>query len=142
MGDPVLDYSCGDVSGGGRMLQNLSNEISDCYLRAAECRERAQRAIDAEQRERYLNMERRWLLLAKSHEFKRRLGDFTEEAKRHVAVLTPPHPAIPRVMCPQCGKHMRLVKLEPCATPQRRAETVTFSCECSFALQQTIDRVD
>jgi hypothetical protein len=52
------------------------------------------------------------------------------------------HPALPRVMCPECGSYMRLDRIVPCATPARRAETVSFSCDCLFTLQQTIDRVD
>jgi hypothetical protein len=46
------------------------------------------------------------------------------------------------VMCPQCGSNMRLNRIEPCSTKLRRADTVTFTCECGFALQQTIDRAD
>jgi hypothetical protein len=124
------------------MLQNLSQEIRDCYERAAECRQRAEKALDPEIRERYSNMERRWLLLAKSHEFRNRLGDFTAEAQRHLSIFTPPHPALPRVMCPHCGKHMRLEQIEPAPSLIRRAEILSFRCECDFALQQTIDRID
>ncbi|MCZ7658105.1 MAG: hypothetical protein M5U07_09700 [Xanthobacteraceae bacterium] len=52
------------------------------------------------------------------------------------------HPAIPRVMCPECGRIMRLTRIDPLAAPPRRAEIVTFRCECRFDLRQTLDRVD
>jgi hypothetical protein len=35
-------------------------------------------------------MERRWLALAKNFEFSRRLGDFSNEAKRHGTSAPPP----------------------------------------------------
>jgi hypothetical protein len=64
------------------LLQNLSDEIRLCYERAAEAKERADQVLDPEAKADFLNMERRWLLLARSHEFGERLDDFTRENSR------------------------------------------------------------
>jgi hypothetical protein len=114
------------------MLQSLSQDIRDCYRRAAECRARAERATDAAERSSALEEADAWLRQARRRETA--LQDMTPEPALH--------PALPRVMCPECGAHMRLDRIVPCATPERRAETVSFSCDCLFTLQQTIDRVD
>jgi len=50
------------------------------------------------------------------------------------------HPAIPRVLCPDCGNIMRLVRVEPDPTTERRAERTTFECDCGFDYRQTIGR--
>lgn len=124
------------------MLKSLNPEVADCYARARDAHERAEAVQDPAMREHYLGMERRWLLLAQSHETRARLDTFTEESRARLRAFTPRHPAIPRVMCPECGRHMRLERIEPSSTPQRRADVVTFSCACTFLLHQTIDRVD
>lgn len=51
------------------MRQQLSEQISDCYRRAQEARERAERAHDPVLRREFLDMERRWLFMAHSYEF-------------------------------------------------------------------------
>lgn len=61
------------------MLLKLSKEIAGCYRHAAECREEARLARDPVTKEEYLEMEQRWLLLARSHEFTQRLRDFAEQ---------------------------------------------------------------
>ena len=61
------------------MLQNLSEQVRLCYERAAEAKERADETHDPEAKADFLNMERRWLLLARSYEFGERLDDFTRE---------------------------------------------------------------
>jgi PAS domain S-box-containing protein len=66
------------------LLQNLSEEIRLCYERAAEAKERADQLLDPEAKADFLNMERRWLLLARSYEFGERLDDFTRENARQV----------------------------------------------------------
>jgi PAS domain S-box-containing protein len=64
------------------MLQNLSDQVRLCYERAAEAKERADMMRDLEAKADFLNMERRWLLLARSYEFGERLDDFTRENMR------------------------------------------------------------
>src|SRR5215472_18193147 len=61
------------------VLQNLSDKVRLCYERAAEAKEDADETLDPEAKADFLNMERRWLLLARSYEFGERLGDFTQE---------------------------------------------------------------
>ena len=60
------------------MLQNLSDDIRECYRHAEECRRRAEEARDVETRADFLAMESRWLGLAHSYEFAERLSDFTK----------------------------------------------------------------
>lgn len=122
------------------MVQNLSREIAQCYQQADDCRVRAERANDPQQRQLLLDTERRWLHLARSHEMRQRVTAFAQDGAT-LHVLTPLHPAIPRVMCPDCGKNMRLERIEPTVSP-RRGDNVTFRCECARELQQTINRVD
>ena len=59
------------------MLQNLSREIRDCLLRAEECRRLSKTALTQSAIKDYLEMEQRWLNLARSYEFAERLSDFT-----------------------------------------------------------------
>jgi CheY-like chemotaxis protein len=72
------------LQGACAVLQNLSEDIRLCYARAAEAKERADQMRDPEAKADFLNMERRWLLLARSYEFGERLDDFTRE-NRHQA---------------------------------------------------------
>jgi hypothetical protein len=58
------------------MLQNLSREISDCYNRAEECRRLADGA-GTEMKAEFLDMEYRWLSLARTYELVETLSSFT-----------------------------------------------------------------
>jgi len=66
------------------MLLKLTGEIAECYRHATEARERAKTAGNAETKQDFLDMEQRWLSLARSYEFSERLSNFTAEAKRHL----------------------------------------------------------
>jgi len=59
------------------MLQSLSKDISECYLRAEQCKRLAEGALTPAAKKDFLDMERRWLSLARSYEFAERLSDFT-----------------------------------------------------------------
>ena len=59
------------------MLQNLSREIRYCYGRAEECKRLAATALTDDIKADFLDMERRWLSLARSYEFAERLSSFT-----------------------------------------------------------------
>ncbi len=50
------------------------------------------------------------------------------------------HPAIPRVLCPECGARMRLARIDPESDSVRDAETTTFACDCGFTYRHTLDR--
>jgi len=56
------------------MLQNLSSDVPECLQRARECAERAQNP--ALQRD-FIDMEARWLKLARSYQFAEQLQTFT-----------------------------------------------------------------
>jgi PAS domain S-box-containing protein len=56
------------------MLQNLSEQIRLCYERAAKARQRAKETTDPGAKADFLNIERRWLLLARSYQWS--LTDF------------------------------------------------------------------
>jgi hypothetical protein len=66
------------------MLNNLSKQIRDCLDHAEDCARQAAAETDPKLKEDFLNMERRWLVLAQSYGFTQRLGDFSDEAKRQV----------------------------------------------------------
>jgi hypothetical protein len=121
------------------MLAKVSEQIAECLRRAVEFHERAEQTVDGERRGFLLGMERRWLALARSYEFERRLAEFTAEIKRHIAVFTPPHPDIPQVTCPECGKLMRLRSIEPNMDVQP-ADVARFDCFCGFTYTHTIGR--
>jgi hypothetical protein len=59
------------------MLQSLSKEICECYERAEQCRRAAETAATPFAKDDFLDMEKRWLSLARSYEFSERLSDFT-----------------------------------------------------------------
>jgi hypothetical protein len=50
------------------MLQKLSEEIAECYRHASHCRERATDALDPSTKRDFLDMEWRWLSLARSYD--------------------------------------------------------------------------
>jgi PAS domain S-box-containing protein len=64
------------------MLSDLSQQIRECHERAAEARERAGATSDAALKGELLELERRWLVLARSHAFSESLDDFTHEKSR------------------------------------------------------------
>jgi hypothetical protein len=56
------------------MLTDLSQEVANCYQRAAECAERAGTCKNAEMREFYIERENAWIKLARSYQFSERLA--------------------------------------------------------------------
>jgi hypothetical protein len=63
----------------GPMLKNLSDDIAECYRHAVDCAQKAKSEGDARVREDFLDMERRWLFLARSYEFTDQLDLLTNE---------------------------------------------------------------
>lgn len=59
------------------MLQNLSEQIRLCYERAAEANQRAEEMTGPDAKADFLNIERCWLLLARSHQASESVGDFS-----------------------------------------------------------------
>jgi hypothetical protein len=64
------------------VLNNLSEQIRECLRHAEDCSRKAAAQTDPNLKEDFLNLERRWLFLARSYEFTQRLGDFSDEARR------------------------------------------------------------
>jgi hypothetical protein len=64
------------------MLQKTSELVADCHRRAFECNENAKAATNAEDRQFYLDMERRWLFLARSYELTDRLTTMSDDIDR------------------------------------------------------------
>ena len=58
------------------MLQNLSEEIRECLRHAEECKRLSKIALN------YLDMEQRWLNLARSYEFTERLSRYIGPARK------------------------------------------------------------
>src|SRR5215831_6967409 len=59
------------------MLQRLSAQVRACHERAAEAKSKAEATADPAVKVDFLEMERRWLALARSHAYTESLGDFT-----------------------------------------------------------------
>jgi hypothetical protein len=55
-------------------LKAIKTEIEECYELARGCAEKAKAEADPQRRQEFLDMERRWLFLARSYEFTERLG--------------------------------------------------------------------
>ena len=66
------------------MLRRLEQEIQDSYAHAHDCAERASAAATPQERADWLFLEARWLMLARSLEFTRRLDDFCGEVRRNL----------------------------------------------------------
>ena len=64
------------------MLQNLSEEIRECLRHAEDCKRRAKTPLSADAIKDYLDMEQRWLALARSYEFTEMLSRYTEPFRK------------------------------------------------------------
>jgi hypothetical protein len=124
------------------MVQKVSTQVADCYERAGESRARATCAASEIEKTEYLNIERRWIMLARSYEWSERITGFNEEVRRRLRVLippAPPHPALPRLICTACGGRMRLTQIEPVPRQGHFSNTSTFACKCGFTCLQAGD---
>jgi hypothetical protein len=72
------------------LLNNLSEQIRECLQHADDCARRAAEQTCPTLKEDFLDLERRWLSLARSYEFCDRLDDFTAETKRRAGDLAKP----------------------------------------------------
>jgi PAS domain S-box-containing protein len=59
------------------VLKKLSEQVRECHKRAAESKQKAETTADSRLKADFLDMEKRWLALARSYEFTESLGDFT-----------------------------------------------------------------
>ncbi len=125
------------------MLRKVSRQVADCFERAAESRSRAVNAANEIEEAEYLALERRWMMLARSHELSECVAGLNEETKQRLCVLIPPeppHPAVPRLTCAECGGSMRLTQIEPALKEGQLANTSTFACKCGFTCLRAADR--
>jgi hypothetical protein len=72
------------------MLQKLDDPIKDAYDHAAQYSQKAKKARGRQEREDWLALERRYLMLAQSLELNGRLLDLAAEAKRRRKVAELP----------------------------------------------------
>jgi hypothetical protein len=72
------------------MLKNLSEEIRECHRHAEDCVRKAAAQTDQQLKADFLNLEQRWLFLARSYDFTERLTDFSDETKRKTDKLPGP----------------------------------------------------
>jgi hypothetical protein len=73
---------------GRAVLKNLSKQIRECLQHAENCARKADAQTDPKIIADFLDLERRWLLLARSYEFTERLGDFSGETKPNADKLS------------------------------------------------------
>ncbi len=64
------------------MLVKASEELRECLLHAEDCARRAKEVIDPLTRQDFLDLEQRWLSLARSYEFVERLNAFMGPLKK------------------------------------------------------------
>jgi hypothetical protein len=69
------------------VLNNLGEEIRECYRHAEDCARKATAQPDPKLKQDFLDWEQRWLFLARSYEFTQRLTDFSDETKRQANKL-------------------------------------------------------
>ena len=66
------------------MLKKSSDKVRQCYQLAAEARAQAMRETDAARKERFFEIEERYIRVAQSHELTESLSDFNHEIRRFV----------------------------------------------------------
>ena len=69
------------------MPNNLSAQIREWDEQAVHCARQADAQTDPNLKADFLDMERRWLALARSYDFTARLDDFAGEMKRRADTL-------------------------------------------------------
>ena len=58
------------------VVQAAHHQAARCHQRASECRAKAEDAFDEAAKQEYLDMEHRWLTLARSYEHTERIQDY------------------------------------------------------------------
>jgi hypothetical protein len=64
------------------MLNNLSEQVRECLRHAEGCAQRAAAQADPKLKQDFLQLEQKWLSLARSFQLTERLTDFSGEAQR------------------------------------------------------------
>src|SRR6516164_4992278 len=63
------------------VLNNLTEQIRECLQHAEHCARQAAAQTNSKLKEDFLELEQRWLFLARSYEFTERLTDFSDETR-------------------------------------------------------------
>jgi len=91
-------------------LCQISEEIADCYLGAEQARTQARQAHDPALKKESLEMERRWIALARSYEFIESLSDSNAlndqrrlDRKFVAHSPSPQHPPVRDIGAPVCS---------------------------------------
>jgi hypothetical protein len=69
------------------VLNNLSGNIRECFQHAEDCARKAAAQTEPRVKQDFLDLEQRWLSLARSYEFTERISDFSDETKRNLGKL-------------------------------------------------------
>jgi hypothetical protein len=69
------------------VLNNLSGDIRECLQHAEDCGRKAAAQTDPKVKQDFLDLEQRWLSLARSYEFTERISHFSDETKRNLGKL-------------------------------------------------------
>jgi hypothetical protein len=72
------------------VLNNLSEQVRHCLRHADDCAREAAAQTCPKMKADFLDLERRWLSLARSYEFSERLNDFCTGTKRRAEVFLNP----------------------------------------------------
>ena len=64
------------------MLSSVSEQIRECYRHAEDCAREAAAQADPTLKADFLDLERRWLVLARSYDFTERLNSFTKNSPK------------------------------------------------------------
>jgi hypothetical protein len=64
------------------VLNNVSEQIRECYRHAEDCAQKAAAQTDQKLKADFLDLERRWLILARSYDFTERLNSFTKKSPK------------------------------------------------------------
>ena len=59
------------------VVQAAHHQAARCYQRASECRAKGENAFNEAAKQEYLDMEHRWVKLARSYELSERITDYT-----------------------------------------------------------------
>jgi hypothetical protein len=73
---------------GAAVLESVSEDLTNCYFHAEECARQAASQTDPATKQEYVEMEKRWLSLARSYELVDRIALFiaSEGARRTARV--------------------------------------------------------
>ena len=74
-----------DIAPDGQRSGGLNSKPEHIKLVASECRERAKQALDPATKQDFLEMQRRWIMLARSYEVSERISNFQGVVRRLAA---------------------------------------------------------